>query len=65
MNDVRQTESCARCRGWFRAGELRTRLYIAEDPDGDLGLSGTFHDQCAVPVWEFVAPTADRPALHG
>jgi len=64
MNDVRQTDCCARCRGWFRDGDPRTRLYVAGDPDGELGLSGTFHDQCAAPVWAFVAPKADLQALH-
>jgi hypothetical protein len=64
MNDVRTLQGCTRCRGWFRDGELRTRLYVAEDPTGDLGLSGTFHDECATPVWAYAAPALEQAALQ-
>jgi hypothetical protein len=64
MNDVRRTECCTRCGGWFRDGELRTRLYVAEDPDGDLGLSGAFHDQCAAPVWAYTSPGLEQLGLQ-
>jgi hypothetical protein len=64
MNDEREAGCCARCGGWFGKGELRTRLYVAEDPAGDLGLSGVFHDRCAVPVWAYVAPEAVTTVRH-
>ena len=56
--------ACARCGEGFAAEDTVTRLYIAGDPDGALGLSGTFHDHCAVPVWAFAAPELKRPALQ-
>lgn len=56
MNDARKRDRCQRCGSWFRDGELRTRLYVAEDPSGEQGLSGVFHDECALPVWNFAVP---------
>jgi len=55
---------CRRCGLGFQAGEFPTRLYVAEDCDGGLGLSGSFHAECAVPVWTFAAPEVDHVAAH-
>lgn len=55
---------CRRCGDWLRPGEPVTRLYVAEDPAGDLGLSGAFHENCAAPVWAFAAPAAEQAVLQ-
>ena len=59
---IRTDVACSHCGAGFRADEFPTRLYVAADPRGLLGLSGTFHDACAAPVWGYATPPLEQRA---
>ena len=63
-DQIRRGVVCGRCGAGFRPDEFPTRLYVAEDPHGGMGLSGTFHDACAAPVWGYAAPQIEQPAAQ-
>ncbi len=31
-------------------------MHFQQDPDGELGLSGPYHGECARPYWDTISP---------
>jgi len=52
---------CPKCQLPVKPGEPATRMHFAEDPYGDLGLSGKlWHGACAQPLWDTITPLLER-----
>lgn len=43
---------CKGCKEIIEDGQQTTDLHFDHDPDGDLGLSGAWHSECARPYWD-------------
>jgi hypothetical protein len=49
-----------------KPGEPATRMHFAEDPYGDLGMSGKlWHGACAQPFWDKITPLLERLKRFG
>ncbi|WP_156459611.1 hypothetical protein [Brevundimonas sp. Root1279] len=44
----------------MRKGQPATKMHFDKDPDGELGLSGLWHGECARPYWDTVTPVLER-----
>ena len=47
---------CKGCNELIEEGQPTTEMHFHEDPDGELGMSGTWHGECARPYWDKLTP---------
>ena len=51
---------CTGCRELIEAGQRTTEMHFQNDPQGELGLSGPWHSECARPYWDTVTPALEK-----
>ena len=56
---------CRRCHQTIAEGQPRTELHFPHDPDGELGLSGPYHGECARPYWDTISPVLKNLGAPG
>jgi hypothetical protein len=54
--DWQDGPQCRRCGEPIAEGQPRTEMHFQHDPDGELGLSGPYHGECARPYWDTISP---------
>ena len=55
-----ESPRCKGCNELIEEGQPTTEMYFTHDPDGTLGMSGTWHGECSRPYWDRLTPTLQR-----
>ena len=63
--DWRDGPRCKGCNEPILEEQPTTEMHFIHDPDGELGMTGTWHGECARPYWDTLTPVLDQLRRQG